>query len=52
MNNFEEITISKREYDALLKNQMWLSALEAAGVANWSGWDYAKDILSEMMEDE
>lgn len=43
----ETITIPKSEYDQLLEDQKWLYCLEAAGVDNWDGFDYAKDLLSE-----
>jgi hypothetical protein len=41
----EEITISKEEYDDLIRDQTWLRALEAAGVDNWEGVDYAHDLM-------
>ncbi len=43
----ELVTISKREYDNLKKRDRELSALEQAGVDNWSGygdhWEYMED---------
>lgn len=47
----ETVTISKREYDSLLNDSMWVSALEQAGVDNWCGYDEAREIYSEMMEE-
>jgi len=43
----EEITISKKRYEELLKEERWLRALEGAGVDNWEGYDIAKDYLSD-----
>ncbi len=42
------ITISKQEYESLLKDSKKLSALEAAGVNNWDGYDYAIELMREM----
>lgn len=47
----ETITISKKEYDDLIEKEIWLSALEAAGVDNWEGYDHAHEILNEMMDE-
>ena len=50
VNNMEEtITISKKEYESLLEDQKLLQALQGAGVAyNWSGYDYAMEMMKEM----
>jgi hypothetical protein len=40
-NNQEMVTITKAEYEKLLKDQDWLACLEAAGVDNWQGYDEA-----------
>jgi hypothetical protein len=45
------VTISTDEYESLKESDRKLSALEAAGVDNWEGYDYAMEILEEM-EDE
>lgn len=45
------ITITAQEYKSLEEYSMWLAALESAGVDNWSGYDYAKEIYQEMKED-
>lgn len=37
------ISITKEEYDQLIKDQKWLQALEAAGVDNWEGCDIARE---------
>jgi hypothetical protein len=44
-NMDETITITKKEYDSLIEDSETLSALESAGVDNWSGYDYAMEIL-------
>ena len=49
VNNMEEtITISKKEYESLLEDQKLLQALQGAGVDNWSGYDYAIEMMREM----
>lgn len=49
----EFIVISTAEYDVLQDRDIWLAALEAAGLDNWDGIDQARDILSEwQLEDE
>lgn len=40
----EQITISKAEYDDLVKRDIWLTYLESAGVDNWQGMDYAREM--------
>ena len=47
MNTEETITITKKEYQSLLQDSKWLQALEGAGVDNWSGYDYAREIFNE-----
>jgi hypothetical protein len=39
------VTISKRLLEKLNHNDLFLSALEQAGVDNWDGYDYAQDIM-------
>lgn len=34
----DHVTITKEEYDALLRASQKLAALEAAGVDNWEGY--------------
>jgi len=49
----EEITIGKKKYEHLLESQRWLNALEDAGVDNWNGIDYAKELFrGEWNDDE
>jgi hypothetical protein len=38
------VEIPRKEYERLLERDTWLSCLEAAGVDNWSGIDYAYDL--------
>ena len=45
--NEETITITKKEYDKLVKDSTWLSYLEAAGVDNWDGSSYAYEMQEE-----
>lgn len=42
------ITISKKEYESLLEDQKLLQCLQDAGVDNWSGYEYALEIMKEM----
>ena len=41
----EMVTIPKREYDDLLRKEIWLQCLEDAGVDNWQGIDVAYDMM-------
>ena len=41
----ETVTISQKEYDSLLEARAMLSALEAAGVDNWEGYEGAQESL-------
>jgi hypothetical protein len=45
--NEETVTISKKEYESLLEDRKWLQALENAGVYNWQGYDYARELMNE-----
>ena len=47
----EMVTITKAEYDRLLKDSMWLGYLGAAGVDNWQGIDEAIRMRREEEED-
>ena len=51
MNTKETVTISKEEYDQLIKDQEFLEALRGAGVDNWEGYDYAIEIMKECGND-
>lgn len=41
MSDAEMITITKSEYERLIKAERWLECLNAAGVDNWEGIDEA-----------
>jgi hypothetical protein len=45
--NEETVTISKKEYESLKEDARWLQCLENAGVDNWEGYDYARELLNE-----
>lgn len=45
--NEETVTISKKEYESLLEDRKWLQALEGAGVDNWEGYDFARELFNE-----
>lgn len=48
VNNMEEtVTISKKEYEELVKDGQFLRCLQYAGVDNWSGYEYALEIMKE-----
>jgi hypothetical protein len=47
----DTITINKREYNQLLKDQLMLQALEETGVDNWSGYDDAVECYQELLEE-
>lgn len=42
-----QVTIPKAEYEELLESQHELNCLESAGVDNWSGYDYAQELMGE-----
>lgn len=46
------ITITQEEYDNLVERSRWLECLESAGVDNWSGYDYARELLEEWDEED
>ena len=41
------ITISKEEYEKLLKDSQFLQCLEACGVDNWNGYSDAWNMVDE-----
>ena len=45
------ITISKKEYEELLEDQKLLQALQGAGVDNWSGYDFAIEMMNEEVDE-
>lgn len=48
----ETVTIPREEYESLLEDSKWLSALENAGVDNWSGIEFAHELLEENSHDD
>jgi hypothetical protein len=48
----ETITIKKIKYERLVKREHWLQCLEAAGVDNWQGYDYACELLRREAKDD
>ena len=48
----ETVTISKTEYESLVEDRNWLNALENAGVDNWEGIDFARELLGEQEEED
>lgn len=46
MTTEETVTISKKEYDDLVTDSLWLGDLENAGVDNWEGYEYAWEARS------
>ncbi len=51
INQHETVTISLEEYNDLLDDKIFLLALQNAGVDNWSGYDYAKEIYQDIKND-
>jgi phage pi2 protein 07 len=43
----EMVTITKKEYESLKEDEKYLRALQNAGVDNWSGMDFAMELLRE-----
>lgn len=41
------VTIPIERYDELVAAEEFLQALEAAGVDNWDGYDYAKEMMGD-----
>ena len=48
----EIINISKERLDHLEERDEFLSALEQSGVDNWSGYEYAHDIVDQGKDDQ
>lgn len=47
MNDDTVVTISKEKYEQLLEDSIWLGCLEQAGVDNWDGYDFARELYQE-----
>lgn len=41
------VVVPVEEYDRMVEQIDWLTCLEAAGVDNWSGYDYAVELKYE-----
>lgn len=41
------ITIPLEDYRELIQRVNWLECLEAAGVDNWDGYDYAQELYDD-----
>lgn len=41
------IEVSQEEYDQLIEDRKLLQALQAAGVENWEGYDFAHESLND-----
>lgn len=39
------VTITLKEYSDLIQSSAWLEALEAAGVDDWEGISFARELL-------
>ncbi len=50
METQPKITITEKEYQKLLDEQLFLDCLRGAGVDNWDGYDYAIDSYHECKE--
>jgi len=46
-NGVEFVTITREEYQALLKDQIFLQCLQNAGVDNWEGYSDAIQLMEE-----
>ena len=46
----DTVTITKKAYNELIKSQLLLQALEAAGVDSWEGYEIARESLGESYE--
>lgn len=47
----ETVTITKREYDRLVRAREKLGCLEACGVDNWDGYSDAMEMYNEEEEE-
>lgn len=48
----DTVTISKKEYEQLLKDRRFLACLKSAGVDNWCGYEDALDMCYGDDDDE
>lgn len=49
-NTNETVTISKKVYQELIEDSVFLSCLRSAGVDNWEGYDLAIELKNEEAE--
>ena len=47
----EKVTITKKEYKSLLDDIAFLEALECCDVADWSGYEVAREMYENREED-
>jgi len=41
------VRVTVEEYKQLVDKSVWLGCLEAAGVDNWEGYGYARELLAD-----
>lgn len=41
------VEITQEQYDYFLENERWIECLEEAGVDNWDGYEFARDLFRE-----
>ena len=46
------VTITEKRYYELLEDSRFLDALRATGVDNWSGYEYAQEMIEEWDKEE
>jgi len=51
-NETKSVTISTEDYEYLKSRDEWLQCLEAAGVDNWEGYDYAHELKQERSHEQ
>lgn len=47
----DTVTIPRSEYESLKEDAKWLAALENAGVDNWGGCSFARELMEEGADD-
>ena len=52
MKTRKMITIPEDDYNDLLESQAFLDCLEACGVDNWDGYEYAVEMLNSESDDD
>ena len=52
MSDDKKISISKEEYDSLLKDSILLNCLQMMGVDNWDGYGDAIEQYQEILQQE